>query len=59
MIQNSCFFSETVSDPNTEGGTYRTNDLKCNTELDNPYDDIISQSNILVTYSKDNSTDFY
>lgn len=38
-------------DSNIEGGTFRMSDLKCNSDLDNPNNDIISQSNNLQNYT--------
>ncbi|KAF4093711.1 hypothetical protein AMELA_G00005020 [Ameiurus melas] len=38
-------------DSDIEGGTFRMSDLKCNSELDNPNNDIISQSNNLQNYT--------
>lgn len=56
----SCLFLANInSESNIEGGTFRLSDLKCNSESNNPSDDINSHSNNLVTYSKDNSTHLY
>lgn len=59
LILNSCLFSENMPDSNIEGGTFRMSDLKSNSDNDDLNDDIISPSNNLITYSKDNSTDLH